>query len=140
MRWPAGLIIPPGVHVNVADFGHRADIAVTRGSDAVGVAVELETGVYGVETDLPISAPLVQFAVLVLDVLLDSRHLRGRGRLRQNVDKPVVIGASRRWSASRGANQAVAVRHASRRAGRRGRVRLRPARLLRRPTSVLTSR
>jgi hypothetical protein len=107
LRWPSGLLVPPGVQVNVADFGHRADIAVTRGIDQVGVAVDLETGSYRVETDLPIDAVLVRFAVVVLDVLLNSRRLRGRGPLRRNVDRPVVVPARRHWSPSRGEGQRV---------------------------------
>lgn len=66
MDWVAGLVVPPGVAVDVVDFGYRVTIDVTRGDDSVTLIADLTTGDAAQASALEDDAPLVRFARIVL--------------------------------------------------------------------------
>lgn len=62
LAWLAPARVPAGVRVDVADFGYRVTLIVTRGQDSVTLVADLETGDAALSATVPDEAPLVEYA------------------------------------------------------------------------------
>lgn len=77
IAWAARISVPPGVGVDVVDFGYRVSVTATRGDDEITLVADLATGDAAQVSTASDDDSLVRFArrVLAYRMALDVPEL-----------------------------------------------------------------